>query len=50
MLASKSVEFLPPVDNWGGIDFRDTLEDTSAEFLPGLHSDVPQKCARHLSK
>ena len=46
----QSLELLPPVDNWGGVDFRDALEDASAEFLPGLHPDVPQECARHLTK
>src|SRR5450759_4962080 len=38
------------MDHRSGVDFRDSQQDALAEFLPGLHSDVPQKGAGHLAK
>ena len=38
------------MDHRSGVDFRDSQQDAVAEFLPGLHPDVPKKGAGHLAK
>ncbi len=38
------------MDNGGGIDFGDALEDSGFEFLPGVNSDMPQRGACHFAE
>src|SRR5712692_4081691 len=38
------------MDDRSGVDFRDSQQDALAEFLPGLHPDVPKKGTGHLAK
>src|SRR5439155_15985097 len=38
------------MDDRCGVDFGDSQQDAIAKLLPGLHSDVPKKGARHLAE
>jgi len=38
------------VNYWSRIDFRDSQQDTFAQFFPGMDSDMTQKGPRHLAK
>lgn len=46
----QGLELLPPMNDGGGIDFRNALQDAGLEFLPGLHPDMSEKRPGHLSK
>ncbi len=50
LTGGQGFELFPPVNHRGGIDFRYAPENTILEFLPGLHTDVPQEGPRHLAE
>ena len=43
------IKLFPAVNDRFDIYFRDALKKAAAEFFPGLHPDVPQERARHLT-
>ena len=41
LFGAQRLELFPSMNDRIGVDFRDPFQNSVAEFLPGLHPDVP---------